>query len=122
MADKTERVKELEKKISALEREIRESEQITTDMAAKISATKTQLKQLLHQLSQLQPREIAVTDHALVRYAERYHGLPMEQIREELRQKLSGAIGNIRVDGFVIKNNAVVTYLTPSSARGTNGG
>jgi len=66
--------------------------------------------------------QVIVTDHALVRYIERIHGLDLTKLREEISQRvktaaMAGAVG-VHHEGFeyrlgydTTKNQAIVTTI-----------
>jgi hypothetical protein len=105
---------EVEKRIQLLERELTDSAQIVQDMVARQKKVSSELKNLRNQLSQIKkPKRITVTDHVILHYAERHYKLPIDQIRQEIMEKLNGAetLKDIKYCGFIVKDNAVVTYV-----------
>jgi len=62
------------------------------------------------------PKQVHITEHALVRYLERVRGFSFEKEKEELR-KICGSIdnGTIKVHGhrFEIKNGSLITIVPP---------
>jgi hypothetical protein len=68
--------------------------------------------------------QVYVTDHALIRYIERVHGIDLEDIRAEVArvcERAAGVSGNvtIRSDGhfFECRDGAVVTVTPPGYNR-----
>lgn len=64
-----------------------------------------------------------VTDHAVLRYLERVHGVNVEAARRYIagrcaRGQSAGAVG-VLADGvrYVLRNNAVVTVLPPRAVQ-----
>ncbi len=60
-------------------------------------------------------KKLFIMDHALVRYCERKHQLPIKAIREEIRDLLDEAKNpnELRTLGFVVNKNHVITYMPP---------
>jgi len=110
---KKERIEETEQQIKRLEREINDSAQIMADMTVRQSQAKKELQGLKNTLSQLKPKKLVVSDHAILRYAERHHGIDVDGIRREISEKLSGVetIGDLNFKGFIVKGNTVTTYI-----------
>lgn len=71
--------------------------------------------------------EIVVTDHALVRYIERYLDVNLDAVRQQIRDKTEDAIRagalTIQIDGFLFtlapKDRSVITILTPEQRKNT---
>lgn len=57
--------------------------------------------------------DISVTDHALVRYLERVHGVDMDAFRDALRSEISGAAVAVgaAVGGFYAVKRGGYTYI-----------
>jgi septal ring factor EnvC (AmiA/AmiB activator) len=108
-----EKVTELERKLRELEREHKDTEQIMSDMGVRRKKVEIEIKQLRNQLTSLQPKEIGVSDHALLRYLERHCGINVEAARFDMLEKVKCLkdFGTVTAAGFVIKNGTVVTYL-----------
>lgn len=98
---------------------------IRTEMETRLSGPLAEVSKLRQRSveirSELQRREAAdaivptVSDHALIRYIERVHGIPMEAIRQQILLKAENAIrlgaGAVRLEDctLVIKGSTVVT-------------
>lgn len=108
-----EKVTELEKQLKQLEREHKDTEQIMSDMGVRRKKVEIEIKQIRNQLSSMTPKEVGITDHALLRYLERHCGINVEAARFDMMEKVKACkdMGAITVLGFVVKNNSVVTYL-----------
>jgi hypothetical protein len=68
-------------------------------------------------------KPVAVTDHAILRYAERAHGLEQEKIKEFLKKKVKPILGDGTYpigDGYsaVVANNTIVTILHTEQIKG----
>lgn len=114
------RIRDLERRIREAEIEERDSNQIAQDLNKQIqqlnkksSDARNTLRQLRKELSNLIPQEVEVSDHAVLRYLERHYGVDIEGARREIKQRFSGAenLGELQVQGFIVKNNVVTTYL-----------
>lgn len=108
---------ETEKKIKELERELKDSTQILNDMQVRKVQAEKELRNLKNYLNNLTPKVLEVSDHAVLRYAERHYSFPFEKIKKEVQEILKGAgtMHNLRYSGFVIKGNTVITYLPQAS-------
>jgi regulator of replication initiation timing len=115
---KSERILEIEQKIRQLEREQTDSDQIMQSMQERARVIQKELRRLRSHLSHLKPNKLVVSEHAVLRYAERFHAIPVEDIRKEIEEKLKGAkdLQELHFQGFVVKNNTVITYKGPQSA------
>ena len=110
---KDERIQSLEKEIRNLETEFKENEEICQQMAARRKVIDSTLRDRRAQLSHLTPKQFIVTDHALLRYLERHYNIDMDAHRREILAQVDSfkELGTVKAKGFVIKNNAVITYL-----------
>ena len=89
-------------------------------LQAKMRSLKSELSNLDSQLKQIRSIEPTVTDHALLQYLERVHGIEMQDFRdmiltEDLKDKIR-ACGSAKIpigDGFtaVVKAGAIVTII-----------
>lgn len=106
----------LEKELKILEREMADSDQIVADMQARRRTLEKKVSSLRNTIATTKPKNIVVTDHAVLRYLEREHGIGVEEVREEIMERLRGAenIGILQFQGFVIRGNHVVTYVPPN--------
>jgi biopolymer transport protein ExbB/TolQ len=109
---KPEKIERVQKEIRALERKLADSAQVVREMLAQKVSDEAKLKNLQNQLKQLKPVELTVSDHALLRYAERHCGFPFDRVREEIAEKTKAlsTIGDFEAFGFVVRNNTVITY------------
>lgn len=113
---------EIEKELKALTRQLTDTAQILSDLQKQKSDIERKKKQLESQLSQLRkPDKLQISEHAILRYAERHYDLPVEKIRKEIFELMDGAqdLQLLKFRGFVVKGNTVVTYTptTEDSAR-----
>lgn len=108
------RLKELEREISQLKRELIDTDQVVSQMIDRRKEAKLRLDNLEAEAKKLKPRVLEVTDHAVMRYAERHHGFDFNKVRNEMSERLT-ALGDFvtdgKVAGFVIKGNRVITYI-----------
>lgn len=69
--------------------------------------------------------EVIISDHALIRYIERYLDVDLNPVRQQIRDKTQKAIEagamSIQIDGFLFtiapQQRTVVTILTPEQRR-----
>ena len=124
---------EKEDQLAILQRQL-EQEEISQANAAKESANYQRLAAAAQRRAGMIKRQIealkttpattskiTVSDHAIVRYLERAHGLDMDNVRTEMLDPkttmsmafLNGAKGKINANGlvYVVENNAVITVL-----------
>ena len=116
--NKDERRQAVEDRIREISRELQDTAQIAKDLEAQRKQKAGELKNLQNTLAQLKaPRELEVTDHAVLRYAERHYGLNVEQLRAEIAAIMESThdIGSLQFEGFIVKNNTVVTYVGKAS-------
>lgn len=111
-SSKAEKQAELEKRLRELEREHKDTDQVMSEMGVRRKKVEIEIKQIRNQLSQLKPKVVGVTDHALLRYIERRHGIDVAKYKKEILDQIgtSADLGTITAFGFVIKDNNVVTY------------
>lgn len=113
-------VKRLEAKIESL-REIRER-QLSPKLEKEIRYKQRQLEEsrkrlwaIKDQVKKNIPNDIVVSDHAVLRYMERKLKLNVQGIRDEVLseelKRVVDKIGNCTVNGFVVRERTVVTYL-----------
>lgn len=113
------RVQEVEKELKPLKRELTETDQIMRDMQTRRNVVAKKVQQLENQLKQLmKPKDLVVSDHALLRYMERRQGIAVEEVRQEIREALIGAtdLGSLKFKGFVVQGHTVVTYVEPTQS------
>jgi hypothetical protein len=76
------------------------------------------LRKIIQQLSALKIKEPTVTDHAVLRYLERFRGINLEEIREEIltdeRKEMILELGTIKLPlgenhRIIVKDGVVVT-------------
>lgn len=84
------------------------------------SDTLVELKDRLNRYKQrleMVRRKPTITDHALVRYLERKHGIDMEALRKAILSDIGATlelgVSSVTIEGirYVVKNKAVVTVL-----------
>lgn len=106
----------IEKELRALRREDLDLQPVMSDLEKRKAFLTRRIKELESQEAQLKaPKDLFITDHAVLRYAQRHYGLDVHAIREEIKKYMAGAgdFGTLKLWGFVIRNNTVVTY-TPN--------
>lgn len=109
---KQEKIEEVQNKIKVLERELSENEQISGDLAKRKKILQSNLVKQKHTLDQLIPKELKISDHAILRYLERKKKLDIEKIKEEIKNELEGLnLKDVNAYGFVVRNNVVATYV-----------
>jgi chromosome segregation ATPase len=110
-----ERLFQMKKKLRTLETELKENKQISEDYLKRNKELQTEIKNISNTITQLEnkiPKEVQLTDHAVLRYIERKYSYPVEKIRQEISNLLHDCdfFGETKFMGFVIRNNSVVTY------------
>jgi hemerythrin-like domain-containing protein len=113
MGKRHEALKAHEDRLYQLMRELKENREIVREMVQRDRWLEREIKAVKSHIANLVPRAIEVTDHAVLRYAERRAGLNLNQIREEIARLVAGCedMGEVKINGFVVKNNTVVTYI-----------
>jgi predicted nuclease with TOPRIM domain len=111
-----ERLLQMKKKLKSLENELKENKQISEDFLKRNKELQAEIKNISNTITQLEnkiPKEMQLTDHAILRYIERKHLFPVEDIRQEISELLLDCevYGETKFMGFVISNNTVVTYV-----------
>lgn len=112
------RVEEVEKQLKPLRRELADNDQIVREMQTRRAVLAKKIRKLEEQLKQLQkPKDLVVSDHALLRYMERHQGIAIEEVRAEIQKALNGVqeIGSVKFGGFVVQGHTVVTYVEPGT-------
>ena len=103
------------KELDAVERELRENQDISASLAERRKVLLAKASQLKNTIAQLTPVKFTVSDHALVRYLERAKGVNLEQYRLEIasavREFAEVGGGDGEINGFRIRDNTVVTYI-----------
>lgn len=110
---KAKRIADIQKQIKDFERELKDNTSVVEDLNARQTELRKKIASLKNTLDQLIPKRLTVSDHAVIRYAERVYGYPMDAIKKELEEKFSKVedVNSLVFDGFVIKNNTLVTYF-----------
>lgn len=104
---------DLEKELSGLENRLRETNEVVTAMLAEKRKFELKVLALKNTISNIRNRTVMrVSDHALLRYAERKYGWDVEALRAEIMTTLSNLppVGSADMFGFVIKDGTVITY------------
>src|SRR5271167_3613278 len=98
---------EVEKNLKALRRELADTDQILADMKQRRNTVNQKVQKLENQLEQLKAKPLRVSDHALLRYMERHHGIDVEEVRRHILEELRGAeeIGLHKYAGFVLQGH-----------------
>lgn len=64
---------------------------------------------------------MTITDHAIIRYMERFHGLDMAVLKREIEKRLPATDGIHNLEGTdmvcVVKNGRLITMYAPSPAK-----
>lgn len=85
---------------------------VLEELGGRLSKLEASIKRAEETLANARPKELSVSLHACIRYAERHYGIDMGKIRQEILAKVESFkdLGNCKVEGFVIQNNVVVSY------------
>lgn len=116
-SDKAAKVSELEKKLRGLNREHTDNKAMVEQMVARQRTVYADIVQVDNQIRLLKtqmPESMVVSNHALLRYAERRYSLPLDNLEKEILSMVRGAemgADEVHYKGFVIKNNTVITYI-----------
>ena len=116
-SEKQNKILELEKRLKTLTGEASSNKQIMDDMYKRQRELDGFIKDIEGQIFKLRmsmPENLVVTNHVLLRYAERRYGFQVAKVEQEIKDMCKGAemgLDEVRFNGFVIKNNAVITYL-----------
>jgi len=114
--NKGERIAEKEKELKALEREEKDTKDIVSGLQQRLSTIARKINDLRNALRDMKPKNLQVSDHVVLRYLERNHGINVDGVRKEIKEMLEGAehFGDLKVGGFIVKGNTVVTYVPPT--------
>jgi hypothetical protein len=111
-------VAEMQKELRSYERELLDNEEVIRQMQGRQTALRKWVHSLKSRIEQflVPSKTLGISDHALIRYLERRHGIDMEEVKEEMRKEMDGAqnLGGIKYKGFVVQGNTVVTYYPPN--------
>lgn len=114
-SSKSHRLVETNKRLAEVRRQLADTKPLIQQMLENIKKLEREEANLENTLNNLIPKEMTVTDHATIRYAERHYGLDVAAVKKEVLAQvleLSKTLGcNFTTDKFVVRNNAVVTYL-----------
>lgn len=112
-----ERIAQIEKELKSARSELDGINEAISGLQERRAVVDRQARALANQLDQLKPKELQITDHVVLRYMEREQGIDVEGVRAMLKERLQGAenMGALKVQGFVIKGNAVITYVPPKT-------
>lgn len=114
-AEQEQRRIEKETRLKALSRELADTDQILTDLRARRDTVSHSIRCLTHEIEQLRvrPGSLKVSDHAILRYAERHYSFPFEKVKSEIATILNGveSLGDVRFSGFIVKGSTVTTYV-----------
>lgn len=116
----THELKGLQTRLKQAEVELEQAVQTSKSSVQKEATARTAVRNLRSKIEQLQKStsEPVVTEHAMLRYLERVHGLNLENIRQAILDEATAKhikfarSGKIkRADGTVVfQNNVVVTF------------
>jgi len=115
-------IKEMQEELKRLQKECKEMREIKEaaeksirQIGGRISVLQNNLQQAKAKLSSSKT-PLVISDHALIRFAERRAGINFEPLREEILNELKAVnVNNLKVSGWVIRDGVVVTYA-PSEA------
>jgi hypothetical protein len=105
--------KKIQEEVSIIDKEINRLKEERQIKVNRINQIQTEIKNLL-------PKDVQITEHALLRYCQRILGIDVEQIKSKLLSKnvkqIISVLGNgeFPVDDkttIVVKNNAIVTVI-----------
>lgn len=112
----------LEAELKQLERQLADTTQIMNDLheqnrvlQRKVNAARSRLESF-----KFNPKALVISDHVILRYAERNHGFGFEEVRQEIYELMKGAesIGSLKFRGFIVRGHTVVTYIHPDEEKG----
>lgn len=115
--ERDEKIEELERESRALRKELGDNQDIATQMTKRRQTIEQRLVIINNQLKQLRPKALQkpnITDHAILRYAERHYGLQLDTLRQEIAAAIGDvdpSLGEVRFKGFVLKGSSVITYV-----------
>jgi hypothetical protein len=116
-SEKQAKLIDLEKRLKTLMSEFTSSKQLVDDMFKRQREVDGMIKNIegeIYKLKMSMPENLTVTNHAMLRYAERRYGFQAAKVEQEIKDMCKGAelgLDEVHFNGFVIKNNAVITYL-----------
>jgi predicted nucleic acid-binding Zn-ribbon protein len=111
--DKLSKNRGQDQKVLELRRRKYNLEPALLDLKRQLKVVNFEIDEVMGQIKNMTPATLAISEHVVLRYAERHYGVDAEKIRAEILAKvgpLVSKIGNAEAGGFVIKNNVVVTY------------
>ena len=103
-----------------LSTQINDQDQIVRDLQKQLTALRRRRDAIDKELRQMAPVNLNISDHAILRYGERYLGWPIEGAKAAIAEALKGAelLVDLKVRGFVIRDSTVVTYYPPVGESG----
>lgn len=104
---------DLEKDLGKIENRMRETTEVINAMISERKKFEIQAMALRNTIGNLRNRTaLKVSDHALLRYLERKHMIPVNDVKDEIMKLIAGlpSSGQIEASGFVIKDGTVVTF------------
>lgn len=119
----THELKSLETRLKALKSELATVTKSKADIDAQERSLAAQVKSLENQIKTLTGKTVVVSEHAIVRYMERVHGIDLDQIKNEIvgrdHKTLKLPSGQYKTNGhkFRVKNGVVVTVITDDKER-----
>lgn len=126
----TEERKQIEQRLVKVRARLETAEAELCDARLAVEDLESMEATLVHQLEELKPKAIKVSDHAVLRYLERQAGIDVQAIKQAILDdpKLPGFIetlggsGKFPVNGFqvVMKDYTVVTINSRTARRHTN--
>ena len=114
------KIESCQKEIAELQRDIADRGMLLYRAQKELEGTKILLREKQARLRDLQQtRELTISEHAILRYVERYYGLPLDAIKQKIVEYLAGVIptdapdGKYTIDGvtYVKKGSVIVTII-----------
>ena len=111
-------VSELKRREQALQAELQDVRKRRTFAAKEEHDILERLKKLRKKIDKATPKELFVTDHALIQYMRRALGLDIEEFKKQIREPIEAQVRVLGNGKFplikgelqaVVKNNKVVT-------------
>lgn len=114
----------LEAQLALIRKEILTLKTQTSLLTPKAETLGKQILELNSQLAferRARMSRIVMTDHAFLRYLQRKIGVNIEQLKDDILKKFPQFVpdGNFNIDGvvWVVKNNTIVTILSPEMSK-----
>jgi len=104
--------RDLEAELKKLRRKKQDLDPMVIDLKHQLRVTDERIIEVERRLANMKPANLTVSEHCILRYAERHYKVPVDQIAKEILDKVRAVseLGDVQALGFVIRNNVVVTY------------